>query len=398
MRKIKLIYFITGLYLIFAGAISAKNAIKPLVHIPFTTNGYQTYLELKVNNSSETVCFVFDTGCGGTVIDKSFLEQCNIKLEDTKEEMATATNVVSVDVSLNNTIHLNDFSIDSVKFFVENLSHLSTAPNGKKVAGVIGFDMLNDYVVLINHVKNYIELYPSGTKLFTTACTIPIYLYENELPAFEAKIVNEGKELPVHFIFDSGASFTTALSSNFIANNNFEQRLKKKVQIPVIGGAESASAINYLSSLNKLQFGDFTFEDVPVNFSTSANGAMANNEIDGVIGFDLIKKFDVVLDYQNKYIRLIQNKNYKTPLNYNLTGLSLRTNDNLVTVWNVMDSSPAKNSGMIAGDNILSVDGKKFTSSAQLREYLKNSYKTKTFVVQRGEEQLTFKLKPNKFY
>ena len=125
---------------------------------------------------------------------------------------------------------------------------------------------------------------------------------------------------------------------------------------------------------------------------------MANNEIDGVIGFDLIKKFDVVLDYKNKYIRLIQNKNYKTPLNYNLTGLLLRTKDNQVIVVSVMENSPAKDSGIIAGDHILSVDDKKFTSSVQLREYLKNSFKTKTFVVQRGEDQLTFKLKPDKFY
>ena len=170
------------------------------------------------------------------------------------------------------------------------------------------------------------------------------------------------------------------------------------MQVPVIGGAQSSASVNYLSSLQQLNFGEFMFQHVPVNFSTSKTGAMATDSIDGVIGFDLIKRFNVVLDYGNKILKLIPNKHFKTPFNVNLTGLSFRIINNNLTVSGVMDYSPAKSAGIIEGDVIVSIDGKVFGSVAEVRNYLKDSYKTKKFVIQRAGESLQILIKPANFY
>jgi len=117
-----------------------------------------------------------------------------------------------------------------------------------------------------------------------------------------------------------------------------------------------------------------------------------------VIGFDLIKRFNVVLDYGNKILKLIPNKHFKAPFNVNLTGLSFRIINNNLTVSGVMDYSPAKNAGIIEGDVIVSIDGKVFGSVAEVRNYLKDSYKTKKLVIKRGEESLQVSIKPANFY
>ncbi|OFX31802.1 MAG: hypothetical protein A2W92_05725 [Bacteroidetes bacterium GWA2_42_15] len=333
------------------------------------------------------------------MLDRNYLAISNIALTGEKEDMTTSVNVVQVDISNNNKINVNGFEIEGIKFYIESLSHLNTAPNGKKVAGVIGFDLMKNYVTYINHEENYIELYPKGTVLYPNSHVLPFFLYEDQLPAFQATIQTEsGKTLPVRLVFDSGASFTSSLSSNFIAMHNLDSELKVKVQVPVIGGAQSSASVNYLSSLQQLNFGEFTFQHVPVNFSTSKTGAMATDSIDGVIGFDLIKRFNVVLDYGNKVLRLIPNKNFKTPFNVNLTGLSFRIINNNLTVLGVMDYSPAKSAGIIEGDVIVSIDGKIFGSVAEVRNYLKGSYKTKKFVIQRAGESLQVSVKPANFY
>ncbi|MFT3753663.1 MAG: aspartyl protease family protein [Paludibacter sp.] len=372
---------------------------KPLVQIPFNTNGYQTYLEVEVNGSGEKLCFAFDTGAGSTVLDRNYLGSSNITLTGEKEEMSTSTNVVQVDISQNNRVNLNGFEISNIKFYIESLAHLTPAPNGQKVAGVIGFDLLKNYVTYINHEKNYIELYPKGTELYPNAATLPFYLFEGQLPAFQAILQTEsGKKLPVRLVFDSGASFTMSLASNFIAKHNMDSELKVKVKVPVIGGAQSSSSVNYLSSMKQISFGGFTFDHVAVNFSTASTGAMATDSVDGVIGFDLIKRFNVVMDYDHKTIKLIPNNKYNSPFEFNLTGLSFRTKNNEIVVVGVMDYSPAKNAGIKEGDVVISVDNKKFKSSAELRNYLKASYKTKTFTVQRASQQLDIVVKPAIFY
>lgn len=397
-RKILILSFVLCLLLLGINSLFAKE-IKPLVRIPFITNGFQTYLELQINGSNEKLCFGFDTGAGSTVLDRNYLAISNITLTGEKEDMTTSVNVVQVDISNNNKINVNGFEIGGIKFYIESLSHLNTAPNGKKVAGVIGFDLMKDYVTYINHEENYIELYPKGTVLYPNSQALPFFLYEDQLPAFQATIQTEsGKTLPVQLVFDSGASFTSSLSSNFIAMHNLDAELKVKVQVPVIGGAQSSVSVNYLSSLQQLNFGEFMFQHVPVNFSTSKTGALATDSIDGVIGFDLIKRFNVVLDYGNKVLWLIPNKYFKTPFNVNLTGLSFRIINNNLTVSGVMDYSPAKNAGIIEGDVIVSVDGKTFGSVAEVRNYLKGSYKTKKLVIQRAGELLQVSVKPANFY
>lgn len=376
-----------------------SQEIKPLVRIPFTTNGKQTYLEVKINDSKESLCFVFDTGAGNTVLDKDGLSSSTITLKGEKEEMTTSSEVVQVEISTNNKINLDGFEIKGIKFYIANLSHLKPTANGKKVVGIIGFDMLKNYVSYINHEENYIELYPQGTTLYPKAKQLPFYLYEEQLPAFDATIQTEnGKEYPVQLVFDSGAGFTSSLGTNFVTKHKLDSDLKVKIKIPVIGGNVSSNATNYLSSLKKISFSGFTFNHIPVNFSTTTSGALATDSIDGVIGFELIKRFNTVLDYENKIIKLIPNKYYKSPFDFNLTGLNFRIKDNQIVVSSVLDFSPAKNAGIKQDDIIISVDEKKFITPDELRNYLKNSYRIKKIKIKRDNDIMSITIKPTNFY
>lgn len=397
MNRIK--FCVTILFLVVCVSSVSSKKIEPLVRIPFVTNGFQTFIELKINGSKESLWFGFDTGCGTTVLDSNFLKKSNIVLKGQKEQLTTSTNVVEVDVSTNNQIEFGSFNLENIKFYIEDLRHISPTPAGNKVAGVIGYDLMKDYVTYINHDQSYIELYKKGTELIKTTPIIPIYLYEGQLPVVEGSVTTSGnKKKPFKFVFDSGASFTVGLGPNYINTYNLYDELKVKIQIPVIGGAASSQSINYLSSLSRISFGSFEFDNVPVNFSTSNSGALATDSVDGVIGFDLIRRFNVVLDYENMYIKLLPNKNYKKPLNFNLTGLVFKKKGDKIFISTVLEHSPAKMAGIQVGDVLLSIDKKVFASASQVRNYLKGSYKIKNIVLERNGEISTVRLKPAVFY
>jgi len=66
--------FIFPFLLLFTSiCISAQEFV-----IPFQDDGW-AFIELKVNNSEETLSFVFDTGASSTVINKTTAERLEIK-------------------------------------------------------------------------------------------------------------------------------------------------------------------------------------------------------------------------------------------------------------------------------------------------------------------------------
>lgn len=398
MKTVSIKILISGI--LFFLCTTAKTAeTKPLVRIPFKTSGAHTYINVRLNNSEKEFCFVFDTGAGSTVLDKQILNDVSITIASEKEKMETSVNVVETDISLNNNISVNGFDLSGVKLYIEDLSRLNTGPNGEKIAGAIGFELLKNYVSFINYQDNYIELYAPETTIYSNAEVLPIFLYEDQLPAFRAIITTEsGQNLPVNLVFDSGAGFTASLSSNFIKKHSLEQDLKTKVKVPVIGGAASSASFNYLSSLSQLNIGSFQFAQVPVNFSTSTSGAMSQETIDGVIGMDLVKRFNVVFDYTNKTMKLIPNKNIDAPFNFNLTGLSFRAKDNQIVISNVMNDSPAAKAGIVTGDIVVNIDEKEFSSIDALKGYLAGSYSKKTFLIKRNGETLKVSVRPQRFY
>lgn len=394
----KTVSFISVVFLLLSLAVKG-NPAQSLVRIPFTSSGAHTYIKARINNSAKEYCFVFDTGAGSTVLDTQLLKEVDVEVAPEKEKMQTSVNVVETDISNNNSIEINGFKLNGIKLYIEDLSRLNTGPNGEKVAGAIGYELLKNYVSFINYQNNYIELYPQGTKLFDNAEVLPIFLYEGQLPAFSATIKTDtGKELPVNLVFDSGAGFTASLSSNLIKKYNLDKDLKTKVQVPVIGGAASSVSVNYLSSLKQLNIGDFQFDQIPVNFSTSTTGAMAQESIDGVIGMDLVKRFNVVFDYANKTMQLVANENINVPFNFNLTGLSFRVKDNQIVISNVINDSPAAKAGIAAGDFVVAIDEKEFSGIEAVKGYLAGSYSPKSFQLKRNGETLFVTVQPQRFY
>ena len=76
----------------------------------------------------------------------------------------------------------------------------------------------------------------------------------------------------------------------------------------------------------------------------------------GLIGNDLLRRFNTILNYEKGDIYLVPNKHYSDPFDYSYSGLELYLIDGVIIAGDVAKGSPAEAAGIKEGDEVISVD------------------------------------------
>lgn len=107
-----------------------------------------------------------------------------------------------------------------------------------------------------------------------------------------------------NFIIDSGAS-------NSCVDTNLTSKFKLKTSLSQENASSATNTISkmYISKNNRLQIEELLHEDFNVFLfdMSHINKTFINNaidEIDGIIGGDILKKFKAIIDYDKKNICL----------------------------------------------------------------------------------------------
>lgn len=200
-----------------------------------------------------------------------------------------------------------------------------SAKMGIDIHGIIGGDLFQDFVVKINYANQRLTFYNSDSYNMT-ACkgceTFPLDFY-NGKPFIDVVVENHlGKEVSVKLLIDSGGGDSLWLFPHsdpdiLIGDKYFDDFLGKGLNGNILGKR---------SLINKLKIGKFEFENASVSYpdSTSILRVHANKDRNGTLGAGILKRFHVIMDYQNSRITLKKNKRfYKAPFLYNKSGMEL---------------------------------------------------------------------------
>ena len=76
----------------------------------------------------------------------------------------------------------------------------------------------------------------------------------------------------------------------------------------------------------------------------------------GLIGNDLLRRFNLVLNYPNREVHLLPNNHYGEAFDYAYTGLGIYYVNGKITVVDIIEGSPADKAKFLPGDEIFSVD------------------------------------------
>ncbi|ANE51519.1 aspartyl protease family protein [Flavisolibacter tropicus] len=373
-----------------------KAQTKPLEVLPLKMIGVHTLIELKINNS-KPLKFVFDTGAGESALSEEAAEKLGLKNEKITKAMEGAGASAETWASEGNRINIGKTTLDSVTFWVTDLSNLNL--KGEKVDGIIGYDLIKNFTALIDIDKQQIKLYPATAfSKISKGTPIDFTLVDN-IPVFYAtvKTINSA---PVsgQFFFDTGAGLGVVLHAPLVTKNALIDKLPVKTTLKFsgLGGAFKA----YQTTLESVTFAGFTLKDLPGTLSTATSGTAADSISAGTMGNDILSRFNILISYPLQKISVVPNKRFNNAFNFNVSGLKLRkAKEGYIFIDYVMEQSPAEKAGLKVNDVIVSMNGNNSMSLDEMVSLLSVSNRTITIRVKNKENvEREVSLQTERFY
>ncbi len=361
MRKLYCtILFLITLSVSHAQEILSQPEAKFITRFPFKQySGGVMVVQAQFANIKDTLNFILDTGSGGISLDSSTCVEFKIPLKPTDTTITGIGGIRKVAFAFDQQLHLPGLTVKHLNFHVNDYDVLSSV-YGEKVDGIIGYSFFNRYIVKIDFDSNMVEVYspgkisyPSqGTTLHPVFTALPIQWLQ----------IKDRKKTSFNYYFDTGAGLCFLMSDQYAKDSSILYSRRK----PVITQAEGMGGRLQmrLTVVKELKIGPYRFRRVPTYLYNDEYNVTSYPFVGGLIGNDLLRRFNIVLNYPNREIHLKPNSHFLDYFDYAYTGLGIYYVGGKIMIEDVVAGSPADNGHFKVGDEIYSV-GTNFSHNIQ---------------------------------
>ena len=116
--------------------------------------------------------------------------------------------------------------------------------------------------------------------------------------------------------------------------------------------------------IKQVKIGPYRFKNVPTYIFDDEYNVTSYPYLGGLIGNDLLRRFNLIINYERRDLYLVPNSHFKDPFDYSYTGLGIYMIDGEIEVVDVMPDSPSEEAGFKPGDVIMAVSNN-FTRNIQ---------------------------------
>jgi C-terminal processing protease CtpA/Prc len=149
--------------------------------------------------------------------------------------------------------------------------------------------------------------------------------------------------------------------------------------------------------VHRFSVAGFAFDDLPVGLSQELAGIQSDEEMVGIIGNEILHRFNVVLNYKKNKMWWSENDKFDGQFFVNCSGILLQLDKTLtkILIHQVYENSPAQAAGLIKDDEIVQVNGKPASefNLVEIRDLLAEEGKTVTLKVNSAGETRDVQLK-----
>jgi PDZ domain/Aspartyl protease len=230
---------------------------------------------------------------------------------------------------------------------------------GVEIHGILGSETFKGHVVKINYARQMLTVYakeafkPAREKDYQS---IPIKMIRNK-PYLQVHLTLQNDTIvPVKLLLDTGASLSMILYSGSTPGLTIPQTALKGS----IGRGLGGILEGYIGRVKKMDIGNFPlthvvsrFQVLPTDMDTTQTTGR-----NGVIGGEILSRFNIIFDYPNQTMYLQPNDNYKTEFIYDRSGLTMLAGGRYLTdftVQEVLPNTPAALADIRAGDQIVKI-------------------------------------------
>ncbi|MBS1628100.1 MAG: aspartyl protease family protein [Bacteroidetes bacterium] len=384
MKKkiVTLLLFCTTFHFLFSQEEFVLPQAKHITSFPFVLlNGGIIIIKAKIDAIPDSLNFVLDTGSGGISLDSSTTAEFKIPTKHSDRTIRGIAGLKQVDFAYQHSLKLPGLTIDNLDFHINDYE-LLTSVYGIKIDGIIGFSFIRKYVVYIDYDNYKIEVYNPGSIKYPRGG----YLMSPQFSTLPMQNFIVKDEIPVltKLIFDTGAGLCALFSQDFITDNALISKKRKlyPTQAEGLGGKKLMNT----TVIKEVVIGPYKFKKVPVYIFSDEYNVTNYPFLGGLIGNDLLRRFNVILNYPEQKIYLKPNSHFADAFDYSYTGLGIYLINDVVTVIDIIPGSPGDKAGFKKNDIIFSIDNKISKNIQAFKTTIQNvGKKTKVVVLRNGK-------------
>jgi Aspartyl protease/PDZ domain len=304
-------------------------------------------------NGSRPLSFLVDTGASsGTFVNRALLGELGLR-EEAPKGMANPGGEVQVGRIAHVRLQSGDLLLEDQTLLTAPLSSFEPIL-GRHLDGILGHAFLSQFVVHLDYVTPGITLLDRAP---SDGLVLPLVVID-DMPFIEVILENGGRSTPARVEIDSGSFEALGLNGRFVTNTNLIDASARKFEERGVGfGGETKG---YRARLAGLRLGSFLLHNPAINVTTDAGGYESKTASAGVLGAEVLRHFDVVIDYPAHRVVLRPNRFFDDAWIEDNSGLRLIATGTAFekkVIAGVPAASPAAEAGLREGDVLVSVDG-----------------------------------------
>lgn len=356
-----------------------QKEAKFITRFPFKQfSGGVMVLQARFENIPDSLNFILDTGSGGISLDSGTCEEFHIALKPSDTTITGIGGIRKVAFAFDKSLTLPGLKIDHLNFHVNNYDVLSSV-YGEKVDGIIGYSFFSRYIVKINFDSSMIEVYSPGKIDYPRGGTMLHPAFTN-LP-IQWLNIKDKRNLGFNFYLDTGAGLCLLMSERFARDSGILHRRRR----PVITQAEGMGGKLQmrLTLIKEVKIGPYKFRSVPTYLYKDDHNVTSYPFTGGLLGNDLLRRFNLVFNYPNREIHLLPNHHFNEDFDYAYTGLGIYYVEGKIMVEDVIAGSPADKARFKVNDQLIAVN-KNFSQNMQVyKALLQKPYESVKVLIKR---------------
>lgn len=323
-----------------------------IMTMPFSQlTGGIIILHALIDTHPDTLNFILDTGSSGISLDSATAEYLGMKPVPTERTIRGIAGIRKVNFLFDRTLHFPGLTVEKLDFHINDYEILTTV-YGERIDGIIGYSVLNRYILKINYDSMKLSFFSKGTIRYPRGG----YLLKPAIGQLVSQPmrIRDDKAIYSRFLFDLGAGLCMLLSREFVEDSAFLSKKRKRF---VKEGEGLGGKIDMeLTVMKEVRLGPYKFRNVPVFIFDDEFNVSSYPYMGGILGNDLLRRFNVILNYGKGDIYITPNSHFGDVFDYSYSGIELYLINGIIMIGDVAKGSPAEAAGLKEGDEVLAVN------------------------------------------
>jgi len=300
--------FIIAIFIFVLQTFSARarmSEVAPVGEIPFAIAGDSRIYITAFVNGSDSLRFLVDTGASSLVLNTNSPKLKGLIHSGEVADNLGTSGENSIEYSNDNSVNVGTIQYDNA-----GCAHIPYPP--EYWDGVFGLNGLAAFNIEINYDDFKIYCYPKDTVEVDSSFVSFPFTYKYDVPFIHLPIKLNGILHNLFLEVDTGSDRIIDLNTPFVNKHNLLES-QKPFAISRIASSDGGSGELKNVFFDEVIVGPYIMPKVAGAFSTLTSGMQSKEDIDGMIGNNFLKRFNMLIDFKNNILYLQPNNFYYTP-------------------------------------------------------------------------------------